>query len=68
MLEALDPTWPGLAAFRKGLGEAGLVTRCFTHFTNWYGTVEGGSWEGYLQSPAGRVAGNDPAQDPDGGA
>ncbi len=55
MLEAMDPAWPGMAAFRAGLGDAGLATRSFTHFINWRGEVAGGSWEGYLQGRPGAL-------------
>ena len=55
ILEALDPDWAGLPAFRAGLGDAGLRTRSFEHFGNWHGPVPGGSWEAYLQARPGTL-------------
>lgn len=54
-LEALDPEWPGLPHLRAGFARAGLVTRSFNHFGNWYGPVPGGSWDAYLETRPGAL-------------
>jgi CelD/BcsL family acetyltransferase involved in cellulose biosynthesis len=54
VLEAMDPSWTGLAPFRGGLGEAGLITRSFAHFGNWYEDVPR-SWGAYLAARPGQL-------------
>jgi hypothetical protein len=70
-LEALDPDWSDLPAFRAGLSRAGLVCGTFAHFGNWHEAIRGGSWDAYLAARPGdlretirrktRAVGRDPA-------
>jgi CelD/BcsL family acetyltransferase involved in cellulose biosynthesis len=53
-LEALDPSWPELPAFRAGLAASGVVVGSFAHFGNWYEPVQDG-WEGYLAARPGEL-------------
>ena len=50
-LEALDPAWPGLAAFEAGLRRAGVAVRRYGHFGNWRQPVT--TWDAYLASRPG---------------
>lgn len=52
-LEALDPAWPGLAAFEAGLRRAGVAVRRYGHFGNWRQPVT--TWDAYLASRPGAL-------------
>src|SRR4051794_35009683 len=54
VLEAIDPAWPGLRPFRAGLREAGVRTRTFLHFGNWYEELPA-SWEAYVEARPGQL-------------
>lgn len=55
VLEALDPEWPGLAPFCRGLGRAGPRVERFEHFGNWHLEVSGLDWAGYLAGRPGTL-------------
>jgi len=55
LLEALDPTWPGLDPLLAGLRRAGLPALRFDQFGNWHRPVEGLGWPGYLASRPGAL-------------
>ena len=52
-LEALAPDWPGLELVLAGIRRSGLVIVRFDHFGNWYQTVEGLTWQQYVESRPG---------------
>ena len=56
-LEALDPAWPGLVPFTRGLAAAGLATARFEHFGNWHESVAGLDWPTYLEARPGPLRG-----------
>ena len=53
--EALDPDEPGLQFLRAALAGAGLVTRTFSNFGNWYESVAPGGWDLYLRGRPGAL-------------
>ena len=53
--EALDPDEPGLQQLRASLASAGLVTRTFSNFGNWYETIAPGGWDIYLRGRPGAL-------------
>ena len=54
-IEALDPDGPGLKPLRTALASAGLVTRTFSNFGNWYEGIETGGWDVYLKARPGAL-------------
>ena len=54
-LEALDPDWHGLPTLRAAFAAAGMPTRSYAHFANWFETVPAASWDAYLQSRTGAL-------------
>lgn len=55
VLDALDPSWPGLPPLLAGLREGGLAARRFEHFGNWHQPVAGCGWQDYLAARPGRL-------------
>ena len=53
--EALDPEWPGLSMLRRSFARAGLASRTFDHFGNWYEPITSRSWDVYLNSRPGAL-------------
>ena len=53
LLDALDPSWPGLPPLLAGLRDGGLAVRRFDHFGNWHQPVPGCTWERYLAARPG---------------
>ena len=53
--EALDPDWPGIGMLRRSFASAGLASRTFSHFGNWYEPITTRSWDTYLQSRPGAL-------------
>jgi CelD/BcsL family acetyltransferase involved in cellulose biosynthesis len=54
-LDALPAEWDGLTELEIGTRQAGFVSLRFDHFGNWYETVAGLSWAGYLQRRPGAL-------------
>jgi hypothetical protein len=46
-LDAIDPDYPGMAAFLQGLGDGGLKTASYAHFANWHDSIS--DFAGYWQ-------------------
>jgi hypothetical protein len=53
--EALDPDWAGIGMLRRSLASAGLASRTFAHFGNWYEPITTRSWGTYLQARPGAL-------------
>ncbi len=53
VLDALDPAWPGLEPFLKGVRRAGLRTSRFDQFGNWHEPLAGRDWPAYLAARPG---------------
>ena len=53
--EALDPEWPGVAMLQRSFASAGLASRTFAHFGNWYEPIAARCWETYLRSRPGAL-------------
>ena len=54
-IDALDPDEPDLTRLRSALADAGLVTRTFRNFGNWYEKITPGEWETYLRQRPGAL-------------
>ncbi len=55
VLDALDPSWPGLPPLLAGMRDGGLLARRFEHFGNWHQPVAGCGWQDYLAARPGRL-------------
>ena len=54
-LDAMPAEWPQLEGLATGLRKAGLQLRRFDHFGNWFGSVAGLDWTGYLAARPGAL-------------
>jgi hypothetical protein len=54
-LDGLDPDWPGLPAFLRGIRAAGLLNERFSHFGNWHEPLRSRSWQDYLRDRPGEL-------------
>ena len=53
--EALDPDWAGIGMLRRSFASAGLASRIFAHFGNWFEPIATRSWDTYLKSRPGAL-------------
>ncbi len=54
-LEALDPSWDGLAPLLAGFAGAGLVPLRYEMFGNWWANLAGQDWDAYLAARPGAL-------------